>query len=276
MHKTYSLILLTALVMQHPYAHEADSSRSVSAVVLEDVGFSLTGVGRYYTAPLRFSLSAWAAAGGMVAASCALMAVDKQVYDAVDATGRNSYNGDWWDVPTIYGDFAGAGGVAILTYGAGLIAGSGGVRTTGRVMLESLGSAGLAAFTMRYLAGRSRPFAGAGPWNFHPVGWMHDHQSFPSGHATAAFAFSTVLAERTGTAWSRILFYGVGTVAAAARVRNNQHWTSDVAMGALLGISAGVSAVKREEERNGIPRSQESNLKILPNGRGVSMVYILP
>lgn len=275
MQKTFSLILLTALVVQHPLAQEADSSRSVSSIVLEDVGFSLSGVGRYYTAPLRFGLSDWATAGGVVAASCALMAVDRQVYNAVDAQGRDSYNGDWWDVPTVYGDFAGAGGVGILTYGAGLLTGSAGVRATGRVMLESLASAGLAALTMRYLTGRSRPFTGDGPWNFHPVGWTHDHQSFPSGHATAAFAFSTVLAERSGTTWSRILFYGLGTVAAAARVRNNQHWTSDVAMGALLGITAGVAAVKREEERNGSARPQESRLKILPNGSTLTMVYML-
>jgi membrane-associated phospholipid phosphatase len=179
-------------------------------------------------------------------------------------------------VPTVYGDFAGAGGVGILTYGAGLVSGSPGVRATGRMMLESLASAGLAAFTMRYMTGRSRPFTGAGPWSFHPVGWTHDHQSFPSGHATAAFALSTVLAERIGTAWSRVLFYGLGTLAATARVKNNQHWASDVSMGAFLGITAGIHAVHREEERKGVSRSQESRLKFLPNGSTLTILYMLP
>jgi len=143
------------------------------------------------------------------------------------------------------------------------------------VLLESLASAGVVAFSLRYITGRSRPFTRDGPWKFRDSGWTHEHQSFPSGHATAALALSTVLAERIGTIWSRLLFYSIGTVAAAARVRNNQHWTSDVVMGGILGIIAGLSAVGREEERTSGHPTSEWRPKIVPNGSGLRLVCTL-
>jgi hypothetical protein len=62
--------------------------------------------------------------------------------------------------------------------------------------------------------------------------------SFPSGHATTAFASATVLQRRFG--WKVGLpAYAVASYVAASRVDMQRHYMSDVIFGAALGMVAG-------------------------------------
>lgn len=263
--RTFACILFLASGVS---AQQIDSTRSLSSVVLADAGKTLDAIGHYVTSPLRFDGSDWLVAGGVVAGAALLMSQDGAIHDGLHAGGRGSYNGDFWDIPTAAGDFAGAGGLAAALYGIGLATENENLRVTGRLIVESIASAGLTAFSVRVLSGRSRPFTGSDPWHFRPVGWIYGRQSFPSGHSATAFALCTVLGERIGTTWSRIGFTGIAALTAAARVRNNQHWPSDVAMGAVLGIAAGLQAVGREKGR-------ERALQILPGAGRLTLVYVL-
>ncbi len=263
-------IVLIALVLTSASAREPDSTLTLSCVVLADAEKTLGGMARYVTSPLRFDRGDWLAAGGVLAGTALVMTQDRSIHDLLHAEGRESYNGDFWDVPTVVGDFAGAGGIAAVLYGVGLVTGSEHVRVTGRLIVESIASAGLTAFAVRILTGRSRPFTGNYPWHFRPIGWIHDHQSFPSGHTTTAFALCTVLGERIGMTWARIGLYGAATLTAIARVRNNQHWPSDVALGAALGVAAGLQAVRHEEGKE-----NQNALRIIPGPQGLTLVYSL-
>ena len=62
--------------------------------------------------------------------------------------------------------------------------------------------------------------------------------SFPSGHATVTFAAATVLQQHLGYK-AAIPTYIVATYVAASRLHDNVHWTSDVVMGAALGVMIG-------------------------------------
>jgi membrane-associated phospholipid phosphatase len=246
---------------------QSDSARSLSSRIADDFVRTLSGTGEYITSPLRFSQADWLRAGGVLAGTALLMTQDGAIHDALHATGRDSYNGDFWDAPTYLGDYIGAGGIAALLYGIGLAGGSENVRETGRMIAEGVGSAALAALTVRFLSGRSRPYTGDGPWHFRPLGWNRDHQSFASGHTATAFALCTVLAERIGSTWSRVGFYSLGLLTAAARVRNNQHWPTDVVMGAALGVTAGLHAVGGDEDLA---------LRLLPGAGSLTVVVVLP
>ena len=60
------------------------------------------------------------------------------------------------------------------------------------------------------------------------------YQSFPSGHATVAFAFATAY---TGNPGVKLVFYILAGITAISRVYHQRHWTSDVIMGSIIGYS---------------------------------------
>jgi len=95
---------------------------------------------------------------------------------------------------------------------------------------------------IKWIAGRHRPVKVIDPFGFHPFpggirGLFHpeDALSFPSGHASLAFASAmclTMLLPRWG--W---LFFAVATVTAVERVLENAHYVSDVVAGMGFGIA---------------------------------------
>ena len=64
-----------------------------------------------------------------------------------------------------------------------------------------------------------------------------DQKSFPSGHATFAFAGATALRHEYGhlSPWVTVGGYGLATLVAADRVRRDRHYTHDVFAGAAIG-----------------------------------------
>ena len=66
------------------------------------------------------------------------------------------------------------------------------------------------------------------------------HRSFPSGHASSSFATAAVLGEHFG--WKvGVPAYALAGVVGWSRLRSDNHWLSDVAFGASLGVIAGTT-----------------------------------
>lgn len=62
------------------------------------------------------------------------------------------------------------------------------------------------------------------------------YNSFPSGHASAAFTVATMQAHYHPK--QALLWYGGATLIAASRVKLNRHYTRDVIAGAALGFAS--------------------------------------
>ena len=67
-----------------------------------------------------------------------------------------------------------------------------------------------------------------------------DCRSFPSGHATYAFAGATMLRHEYGhlSPWVTVGGYGLAVLVAADRVRLDRHYIHDVCAGAAVGVAA--------------------------------------
>lgn len=67
-----------------------------------------------------------------------------------------------------------------------------------------------------------------------------DNMSFPSGHASSAFANATILHEEYGqrSVWYSVGGYATATTVGGMRILKNKHWLADVLMGAGIGIAA--------------------------------------
>lgn len=68
--------------------------------------------------------------------------------------------------------------------------------------------------------------------------------AFPSGHASATFAFASVLERHLGWrgAWPT---FAIGMYVAASRLHDNRHFLSDVLFGSALGVASGWTVVGR-------------------------------
>ena len=124
---------------------------------------------------------------------------------------------------------------------------------------ESVASAALFIQVVRGVLGRARPYVtdatserrDSDPYRFELFHGFtsFDYRSFPSMHAMAsvavAAALSTEMRER-GTPTRAVispLLYGAAAMPALARMYLDEHWASDIALGAFLGAFAGQKVV---------------------------------
>ncbi|MEO5881297.1 MAG: phosphatase PAP2 family protein [Caldimonas sp.] len=133
------------------------------------------------------------------------------------------------------GTLVGYGGVTAGVLAAGLVSGDDDVkRAGGRLALGAISTL-ITDGIVKRLAGRARPDANEGPWDFDP---MRRHQvSFVSGHAAEAFALATAISDDLHNTWASIAVYTFAAGTSWSRLNDDRHWSSDVFGGAMLGIT---------------------------------------
>ena len=77
--------------------------------------------------------------------------------------------------------------------------------------------------------------------SFHP--FSGSDNSFPSGHATQAFAVASVISAHSDQVWVSVTAYTIAGLVGFSRIYHNAHWTSDVTAGALIGTFVGRGVV---------------------------------
>lgn len=96
-----------------------------------------------------------------------------------------------------------------------------------------------------------------------------DRYSFPSAHATRAFAFASTVASLHEWYWG-LAAYTMATGVAYSRMNDNRHYIHDVIMGATIGMSYGFSFTEqyhREKFRNDL----DSGFTVLPYDDGLML-----
>jgi hypothetical protein len=207
-------------------------------------------------------------AGGVLAATAAAFLLDDEVKRLMD---RNQTAGldRVENVVVRYGETK---VVVILSGGvylAGLAGGDRWLRETGLLAGTALLITGAGTQLVKAVVGRGRPYTGHGPHFFTPFTADEDYHSFPSGHATAAFTLSSVLAARIDNPWATAALYGIATATALSRVYSGNHWFSDVVFSALAASAAGrkIVSVFEGEDR------PATGFQVIPQPTGISLVY---
>ena len=134
--------------------------------------------------------------------------------------------------------------VPVFFYASGLVRKDSYASQTALLAGEAVANAELVAIVMKDVDRRMRP-GEVGPNGDFSNTWFQTRNrgaggfgSFPSGHATAAFAVATVFAERYRShRWAPWVAYGLAGVIAFSRVSGQAHFPSDVFLGAALGTS---------------------------------------
>jgi len=184
------------------------------------------------TGPLHWDADEWRNFGlitGGLAITVAFL--DKPIRDAAQSNRSSSADNFFHDIekfgtkqyglPVLIGFYA--VGAAVDDYNA---------KTVG---LDGFSASVISALTtsvFKGIAGRERPNTGLGPHHWDPFG---GGQSFPSGHATGAFAFASVIAAHYESTWVATTAYTIASLVGVARIEQDAHWTSDVIAGGLIG-----------------------------------------
>jgi membrane-associated phospholipid phosphatase len=112
--------------------------------------------------------------------------------------------------------------------------------------IASILASGIITPTLKFVVGRERPSESVSSTSFHP--FSGSDNSFPSGHATQAFAVASVISAHSDQVWVSVTAYTIAGLVGFARIYHNAHWTSDVTAGALIGtfVGRGVVALNKK------------------------------
>ena len=134
--------------------------------------------------------------------------------------------------PEVYGTVT----AGILT--AGLVTHNPRLIRTGTRLAGALVVAAGVSNGLKMDAGRGRPdnpYLDQDPDDFGP---FSGHASWPSGHTSMAFAFATSLGDELHNPVARYGLLAAATAVGWSRINDNRHWLSDVAGGAVVGITS--------------------------------------
>lgn len=188
-----------------------------------------------------------ALAAGFTAAAVALFPLDRKITAWVrtparleNGTLKGTMAGAEWGVEK--GTLIAAAGL----WGGGMIARNRAVAEAGVHTLASIVVTQQVTQLLKGAFGRSRPYMSSdsmpNDWQWGSGFSQSDRRSFPSGHTSVAFASATALSHeisrhspRLGRIATPLLYAGAAS-AGIARIYHDQHWASDVTLGAAVGI----------------------------------------
>lgn len=116
--------------------------------------------------------------------------------------------------------------------GAAFLLGDARMQNMGLISLESIAGAGALSVGAKNVARRARPYEDVGTWG---KATSRSDASFPSNHASIAFAAVTPFALEYDAPW----LYGLAAIGSLGRTANRQHWVSDVVAGGVIGTAVG-------------------------------------
>jgi membrane-associated phospholipid phosphatase len=219
----------------------------------------------YVTAPIRWDGRDWLYLGGAVATIALAHHFDGDVRTHfVGDAASPSANAKSYDTE----DALPAAGVFAATLLYATLSNNHDGRSESWQMLEAAGFSSATSYLLKYAAGRERPDV-----TNDPNQWRTGGDSFPSLHATAAFAIGTVLAESGNDQYRwlrRFLGYGMAGYTGYARLKHNAHWLSDTVAGAGIGMTTAHFVMDRH---NGYSRVGQFNW--IPLDGGAMVTYNL-
>jgi membrane-associated phospholipid phosphatase len=151
---------------------------------------------------------------------------------------------------------------ALALYGIGRVSRSSTLADISFHTAEAVVAASVVSQLIRLPLGRERPIVesngGAKPFVFRPFkGWNNrDYRAFPSIHSASGFAAAAVLSGEVAKRWPEArwyvspILYGLAATPGLSRMYMNQHWASDVLMGAFIGVVAGQKVVRYNHATN--------------------------
>ena len=201
--------------------------------------------------PLHYEWKDWTVFGGIATATTLAFVYDDEIFNYIDKTFTNSQSNTISQYTDIFGEELFIVPSVAVTYAIGAIDKNQRLKNMSLATLQSFIFAEVASAGIKVMTCRMRPLevnesmsqSWLGPFA------TFESTSFVSGHATRAFALATTVAGfYPEKKWLGIVSYSLATATSIGRVISEEHWTSDVIVGAALGYFIGRGVVKFNEK----------------------------
>lgn len=226
-----------------------------------------------FTSPARWKGKDWVTIGGVVAGTAALTLADEPVRNMLRGTNSDLLNG-FERVGYHYGKPYCALAITGGFYLTGIVLKNDWAKETGLMLASSLTTSTVLQTLFKNAVGRARPGKELGNYSVEPFSPEASFHSFPSGHTTVALTTSLVLARQVKSVPLKIFFYSLGTITAASRLYDDQHWISDLALGGAIAWFCADAAIRRVEAnrfRSVIRNDRSLSVKLYPYPGGLSL-----
>jgi hypothetical protein len=199
--------------------------------------------------PLKWGGNDWLKLGLIGAGTFLVMQADQPIRDVLmkDPSYYKTFPlrfGKFWGGPYPTPIFAGAFGLH------GLLADDKTSRKIGFEIVQAALYSGGITTLLKVAFGRARPYTEKGSTEYEPFTFFDDgFHALPSGHATWAFALSTVLSRNAQSSALKVLAYLPATFTLVSRVYENEHWSSDCLLGAVVGFAVATWVVDLHDQK---------------------------
>jgi len=267
--------ILLSLLFLMPYLNKAqevqfpDYSYALDANYLKSYW---TVTKKIPTGPARWKAGEWIAFSGVVAGGVALYFYDDEIRQWIQRNPSETKDNVSYYALQPWGSGLYPAALFGGFYIYGLAAQDLKARQVAMGGLQAFVMAGVTTQIIKHLTHRHRPYDDdpSDPTNWEGPsfkGWTHT--SFPSGHTSTAFALAALLSSvYKDKVWVGIASYTIATGVAWSRVYDNDHWPTDVFIGAALGFAIGKTVYHVMQGKTNL------TLGISDTG-GVALVYHL-
>jgi membrane-associated phospholipid phosphatase len=243
------------------------TNAQTDSIFISDFNGALKVSVDFYTSPLQYNSKDWITFSSVVGLTALATLADKEV-KRFSQKKRSNFANSLFNIDKYYRlDYA--AGSMILLYGYGLIDENNKVRKLAVKLVEATALASSITLISKITIGRARPFLNKDVYYTNSLNIKDDYNSFPSEHTTLAFAYSTVMANEIDNVFWKVGWYSAASLVGYARIYHNQHWFSDVLMGAAIGYFSGefVSSYNSLEE-------EHTQIKLFPAPNGIAVQII--
>ena len=233
----------------------------------------LQDVRHVFVAPLDWGTRQWLWAGGAVGGLAAMTLLDRSFSSFIERNHNSTTDSISYNVSRFGAEYS--LGVLAAFYVGGQIFDSPKARSIAQDgVAASIIASGIITPTLKIAFGRARHDQGQGPHDFDPFNL--DHDSFPSGHTTQAFAVASVVAAHSESIWAKLGAYTAASLVGYARIQRNKHWPTDVAAGALIGTLVGNSVVRFNQQQRSLHPESKASLVPIYERRTVGLGLSIP